>query len=94
MKAYDIIKEPIITEFTMDLVEKQNSYTFKVDKNSNKVEIKKAIEKIYNVKVESVNTQVVYPKKHRMGRYEGFKPSYKKAIIKLAEGNHIDGFSM
>lgn len=92
MSIYDIIKEPIITEKTMDLVEKGNSYTFIVAKNANKIQIKKAIEKIYKVKVLNVNTINVYPKPKRMGQYSGFKASYKKAIIKLEKGNKIEGY--
>ena len=91
-KYYELIKTPIITEQTMDLVEKQNKYTFKVSKDANKVEIKKAIEAIFNVKVISVNTINVAPKPKKMGRYEGFKSGYKKAIVGLAQGQKIDVF--
>jgi len=93
-KYYDIIKAPIITEQSTKLIESQNRYTFKVDKKSNKVEIKKAIEAIFNVKVLSVNTINVLPKFKRMGKYEGFKPAYKKAVVKLAEGQKIDAFTV
>ncbi|MCF7930739.1 MAG: 50S ribosomal protein L23 [Acholeplasmataceae bacterium] len=93
-KYYDIIKAPIITEQSTKLIESQNRYTFKVDRKSNKVEIKKAIEAIFNVKVLSVNTVNVLPKFKRMGKYEGFKPAYKKAVVKLAEGQKIDAFTV
>jgi len=93
-KYYDIIKAPIITEQSTKLIESQNRYTFKVDRKSNKVEIKKAIEAIFNVKVLSVNTINVLPKFKRMGKYEGFKPAYKKAVVKLAEGQKIDAFTV
>lgn len=63
MRKFDIIKEPIITEKSMQLVETNNSYTFVVDKKANKVEIKKAIEQIFNVTVVSVRTINVVPKK-------------------------------
>ena len=93
-KYYDIIKAPIITEQSTKLIESQNRYTFKVDKKSNKVEIKKAIEAIFNVKVLSVNTINVLPKFKRMGKYEGYKSAYKKAVVKLAEGQKIDAFTV
>ncbi|PKK97353.1 MAG: 50S ribosomal protein L23 [Tenericutes bacterium HGW-Tenericutes-3] len=93
-KYYDIIKAPIITEQSTKLIESQNRYTFKVDKKANKVEIKKAVEIIFNVKVLSVNTVNVLPKYKKMGKYEGFKPAYKKAVVKLAEGQKIDAFTV
>mgnify|MGYP005784737395 CR=1 FL=1 len=86
----DIIKAPIITEKTATIAEDGKSYVFKVDSKANKTEIKQAIEKIFNVKVESVNTINVKPKKKRVGRYTGMTSKYKKAIVKLAEGNTID----
>lgn len=92
MRKFEIIKEPVITERSMDLIETNNSYTFIVDRRANKVEIKKAVEDIFGVTVLSVNTINVRPKKKRMGRYEGYKKAYKKAIVKLVEGETIDAF--
>ena len=83
--ARDIIIRPLITERTTELME-QNKYTFIVDRNSNKIDIKRAIEEIFGVQVESVNTLNFKGKKRRLGRYpEGFRPGFKKAIIKLTE---------
>ena len=93
-RYYDIIKAPIITEQSTQLIESQNRYTFKVDRKANKVEIKKAIEAIFNVNVLSVNTVNVLPKFKRMGKHEGFKPAYKKAVVKLAEGQKIEAFTV
>jgi large subunit ribosomal protein L23 len=93
-KYYDIIKAPIITEQSTQLIESQNRYTFKVDKKANKVEIKKAIEAIFSVNVLSVNTVNVLPKFKRMGKYEGYKSAYKKAVVKIAEGQKIDAFTV
>ncbi len=93
-KYYDIIKAPIITEQSTKLIESDNKYTFKVDRKANKIEIKKAVETIFNVNVLSVNTVNVLPKFKRMGKYEGYKSAYKKAIVKLAEGQKIDAFSV
>ena len=93
-KYYDILKAPIITEQSTKLIDSQNRYTFKVDPKANKVEIKKAVETIFNVKVLSVNTVNVLPKYKKMGKYEGYKSAYKKAIVKLAEGQKIDAFTI
>ena len=93
-KAFDIIQAPIITEKTMGLKENFNKYTFKVAKSANKIEIKNAIEEIFKVKVLSVNTINVLPKRARVGQHVGWKPAYKKAICKLAEGDKIDAFEI
>jgi large subunit ribosomal protein L23 len=93
-KYYDIIKAPIITEQSTKMIESHNKYTFKVDRKANKVEIKKAVEAIFEVKVLSVNTINVLPKFKRMGKHEGYKSAYKKAVVKLAEGQKIDAFTI
>lgn len=90
---YDIIRRPIITEKTSALAEKL-VYTFEVTKDANKVEIKNAIEAIFEVKVEAVRTINVHRKAKRMQRYEGFKPAYKKAIVRLAPGQTIKAFEI
>ncbi|KXG74781.1 50S ribosomal protein L23 [Thermotalea metallivorans] len=82
MTPYDIIKRPIISETSMEnMAEKK--YTFEVDRRANKVEIKKAIEKIFGVKVQKVNTMNVPGKKKRMGMHVGKRPDWKKAIVQL-----------
>lgn len=86
----DIIKAPIITEKSADLAEKHNTITFSVDVRANKTQIKQAVENIFNVKVESVNTINVKPKKKRVGRYMGKTARVKKAIVKLSEGSSIE----
>ena len=86
----DIIKAPIITEKSADLAQNQNTITFSVATDANKVQIKQAVEKIFNVKVESVNTVNVKPKKKRVGRYVGKTNKVKKAIVKLREGSSIE----
>ena len=94
MTKWEVIKGPIITEKSNDLLEKENKYTFKVALEANKVEIKQAIEEIYNVKVLDVNTVRVLPKHRRVGKYDGFRSAYKKAIVKLATGEKIDAFNI
>ena len=86
----DVIKAPIITEKSTDLQQNQNIYTFSVDIKANKTQIKQAIEKIFNVKVESVNTINVHPRKKRVGKYSGMTNKVKKAIVKLKEGSSIE----
>jgi large subunit ribosomal protein L23 len=86
----DIIKAPIITEKSANLAADEKTYVFKVDVKANKSQIKDAIEKIFNVKVEKVNTINVHAKKKRVGRYTGMTNKYKKAIVTLANGNKID----
>ena len=88
MNNYDIIFAPIITEKSASM-EENNTYAFKVDVRANKTQIKQAIENAFNVKVENVNTLNVHPKTKRVGRYTGKTNRYKKAIVKLAEGNTI-----
>ena len=85
----DIIKAPIITEKT-SILKENNVYTFSVDVKANKTQIKQAIEAIFNVKVESVNTINVHPRKKRVGRYSGYTNKVKKAIVKLKEGSSIE----
>ena len=85
----DVIKAPIITEKSAALAQ-NNVITFSVDVNANKTQIKQAVEKIFDVKVESVNTVNVKPKKKIVGRYVGKTNRVKKAIVKLAEGSSIE----
>lgn len=86
----DIIIAPVITEKSSAIATNEKSYVFKVNSKANKTQIKTAIEKIFNVKVESVNTVNVHPKKKRVGRYSGMTNKYKKAIVTLVNGNKID----
>lgn len=91
MEARDIIIKPVVTEKSVSLME-LNKYVFKVALSANKIEIKKAVEEIFKVKVVGVNTIRVQGKVKRMGRYEGKTSDYKKAIVQLAEGDHIEVF--
>lgn len=92
MTPYDIIKKPVISERSMDdMADKK--YTFEVDVRANKTEIKKAIEKIFAVKVDKVNTLNVIGKYKRMGKHVGKRPDRKKAIVKLtADSKEIEFF--
>jgi large subunit ribosomal protein L23 len=88
----EIIIAPIITEKSSSVKRATNSYTFKVSINANKIEIRHAIEKIFNVHVLDVNTIRQNGKMKRMGRYSGKRADWKKAIVKLREGDSIAEF--
>lgn len=88
MNNYDIIFAPIITEKTANM-EAEGKYAFKVDVRANKTQVKQAVEKAFNVKVEKVNIMNNHPKDRRVGRYTGKTNRYKKAIVKLAKGSTI-----
>jgi len=89
---YSIILRPIVTEKSMQLKETQNKVTFEVHPKANKQEIKAAVEKLFNVKVLSVNTLNVRGKKKRLGRVVGRTKNWKKAVVTLAPGHHIEFF--
>jgi large subunit ribosomal protein L23 len=86
MTAQDIILRPIITERSMDLLQ-LGKYTFKVDKRANKIQIAKAVEELFGVKVARVNTMNCLGRKKRMGANSGFTPAFKKAIVTLTESS-------
>ena len=92
-QAHEIIKRPLITEKTSQLIE-ERKYTFEVAKGTNKIEIKEAIEKLFEVKVTTVNVINVRKKPHKVGKYEGLRPAVRKAIITLAEGQKLDVFEV
>ena len=87
--ARDIIVRPLVTEKTM-AQENQNTVVFEVAKGTNKIQIKQAIEEIFNVKVDSVNVVNQKPKTKRMGRYVGKTNHLRKAYVKLKDGYKID----
>lgn len=89
---YKILKTPHLTEKSMLQKETQNTVTFLVEGGANKTEIKKAIEKIFNVTVLDVRTARNASKIKRLGRFEGVRPSKKKAIITLKAGDKIEYF--
>lgn len=90
--ARDIIIKPIVSERTMDMLQEGNCYTFKVDIASTKVDIKRAVEEIFKVKVVKVNTSRRPGKVKTMGVHKGKTATWKKAMVKLAEGDAIEIF--
>lgn len=91
-KITDIVKYPLITDKATRLLE-NNQYTFIVDLHSNKTVIKLAIEHLFNVEVKKITTTNLPKKKKRIGKYIGWKPQYKKAIVTLSESDTINLFA-
>ena len=87
-----VIKYPIITDKATRLLE-NNQYSFVVDRYSDKITIKTAIEYLFNVKVVKINTCRLPRKQKRVGKYIGWKPQYKKAVVTLSEGDVINLFT-
>ncbi|MBI1734338.1 MAG: 50S ribosomal protein L23 [Candidatus Rokubacteria bacterium] len=88
--AREILIRPLMTEKHMRQKEEQNSVAFQVRPDANKVEIRSAVETVFNVKVSDVRTINYEGKLKRMGRHQGRRPSWKKAIVTLAPGHKID----
>jgi len=92
MDLYSVIKRPLITEKATLARDEANKYAFEVDRRANKIEIEKAVEKLFKVKVLTVRTMNVAGKKKRVGRIVGRKSDWKKAIVTLAPGQTIEVF--
>ena len=92
MDLFQIIRAPLITEKGTLVSERSNQVVFKVDRRANKVEIRRAVETMFKVKVEEVRTVNILGKKRRVGRSLGKRPDWKKAYVTLAEGQRIDFF--
>jgi large subunit ribosomal protein L23 len=88
----DVIVRPLVTEKSHDQLDRLGAYTFVVNKDANKIEIAKAVEKQFGVKVRDVRTMRYAGKQKRMGRFIGRKASWKKAMVTLAEGDSIELF--
>lgn len=89
---YKVIVKPLITEKSTGLQADHNKYTFKADLRANKHEIKTAVEELFKVKVTNVRTCIYYGKKVRVGRQHGWKSKWKKTIVTVKEGDHIELF--
>jgi large subunit ribosomal protein L23 len=92
MNAYSVIKRPVVTEKTSIQKEKDNQVTFEVDTNANRVQIRKAVEEIFNVQVAAVRTAHVRGKFKQRGRIIGKRRDWKKAVVTLMPGQRIDFF--
>lgn len=91
-ELHDILIRPLITEKSTILTDDQNTYVFQVGLQANKVQIKQAIEQVFGVQVEDVRTVTVRGKTKRFGRYYGKRPNWKKAYVRLAEGDALNFF--
>ncbi len=89
MDYHKIVKRPIVTEKSTRMMQDGNHYVFEVDRNANKIEIARAIEELFTVKVTAIRTFNVVGKERRMGLTSGRRPSWKKAIVTLREGDTI-----
>jgi large subunit ribosomal protein L23 len=87
-----IIRRPLVSEKSTGMRINENKYIFRVDRKANKVEIKRAIEELFKVKVEDVTTMMMYGKPKRLGRFEGRRPDWKKAVVRLKKGETIELF--
>jgi len=85
-----VVVRPLMTEKSMRLKDERNTVTFQVVPDANKVEIRQAVEAIFNVKVSAVRTSTMEGKLKRMGRHQGRRPSWKKAVVTLAPGHKIE----
>ena len=92
MKLTDVIRRPIITEKTPLIREEGRTLVFQVSRDANKIDIKRAVEALLGSKVESVRTSVAHGKVKRQGRYAGRRPDWKKAYVKLREGEKLPEF--
>jgi len=87
-----IIRMPLISEKSTNLRLDQNKYVFEVDRKANKLQIKEAVEELFGVKVEDVTTMMMHGRPKRLGRFEGRRPDWKKAMVKLKKGETIELF--
>ncbi|MCC6639865.1 MAG: 50S ribosomal protein L23 [Deltaproteobacteria bacterium] len=92
MNAYDVIRKPLVTEKSNIGREAQNLVTFAVDPHASKPEIRNAVEQLFSVKVLDVRTLRMPRKSRRVGKTMGYKPRWKKAVVRLAEGQRIEFF--
>jgi len=92
MEDYEIVIRPLITEQGMHFANVKNAYSFEVHRKANKVQIRNAVERLYNVKVKDVRTANRRGKPRRRGRHFGTTPAWKKAVVVLHEDYHIDLF--
>ena len=87
--AYEILRRPVITEKGLAIKENENTLVFQVAKQATKTEIKEAVQSIFKVKVDSVRTANYPGKERRRGRFAGYRPDWKKAFVKLREGEKM-----
>ncbi|HBA61786.1 MAG TPA: 50S ribosomal protein L23 [Elusimicrobia bacterium] len=90
MNFTEVLISPILSEKSVTLKDTQNRYSFRVNPHANKTEIKKAVEALFKVKVEAVRTANMPGKLHKVGRHEGYRSDWKKAMVTVKAGQKID----
>jgi len=91
--VYEILGRPVVTEKTTALKEDSNKIVFRVSKEANKIQIRQAIEKLFSVRVLGVNTMIMPSKPKRLGKFQGRRGGFKKAVVTLAEGDAIEFYA-
>jgi large subunit ribosomal protein L23 len=86
---YTVIRRPLITEKGMGVKETQNTLVFEVDMKASKTEVKQAVETLFKVKVSGVRTSTMEGKERRRGKYTGYRPDWKKAYVRLKDGQKM-----
>jgi large subunit ribosomal protein L23 len=93
MTIHDVLVRPMVTEKSITKKEAERTVCFQVSKDANKIMVKKAVEKLFNVKVEEVRTANFDGKLRRRGRFAGYRSDWKKAYVKIAEGQKVPEFT-
>jgi len=93
MTIHDTLVRPLVTEKSITKKEGERTLCFEVSKDANKIMVKKAVEKLFNVKVEEVRTATFDGKLRRRGRFAGYRSDWKKAYVKIAEGQKVPEFT-
>jgi large subunit ribosomal protein L23 len=92
MKVTSVIRRPVVTEKSTTLRELANTLVFEVDRRATKVDVKRAVEQLFNVKVADVRTSIAHGKMKRQGRFIGQRPDWKKATVRLRDGEKMPDF--
>ncbi|MBS1830083.1 MAG: 50S ribosomal protein L23 [Acidobacteria bacterium] len=93
MTNFDVIRRPVITEKAVGKKEAEQTLCFEVHPDANKVQIKQAVEKLFKVKVADVRTSIFEGKLRRRGRYSGYRPDWKKAYVRLKDGQKMPEYA-
>jgi large subunit ribosomal protein L23 len=93
MTIYQVIKRPVVTEKGVDKKDTERTLCFEVDRDANKTEVRQAVEKLFNVKVDDVRTSNFVGKLRRRGKFSGFRSDWKKAYVKLKKGEKVPEFA-
>jgi len=93
MTVHDILRRPLVTEKGVEAKDKNRTMCFEVHADANKTQVKAAVEKLFKVKVAEVRTATMEGKIRRRGRFSGYKPDWKKAYVKLKEGEKVPEFA-